>query len=283
VTELCNILTVDVEDWFQSEGYAAAIPQAKWDDCELRVQANVDRLLELFSEKNASATFFVLGWVAERLPDMVRRIAGEGHEIASHGWSHTPLWRLSRDEFADEVRRSKQLLEELSGYSISGFLVTTSATTEKTLWGIDVLEENGYLYDSSIFPVYHDRYGIPSAPLEIHRRSNLIWEIPLSVLDIGSLRLPVAGGGYFRLYPSVMTLHAIRKMNFLGRPAVVYVHPWEFDPGQPKVPGMGLVATFRHHVGIARNLRKLAKLLDTFPFAPARDVLREQMKGTVTS
>lgn len=277
MAELCNILSVDVEDWFQSEGYAASIPRSKWDDCEWRVEENVDRLLGLFSEKKVTATFFVLGCVAERFPSMVRRIGDSGHEIASHGWSHTPLWHLSRDAFSHEVRKSKRVLEEISGSEIFGYRAPTFSMVDRTLWAFEVLEESGYFYDSSIFPVRHDRYGIVGAPLEIHRRPNKIWEIPLSVLEVGGVRLPVAGGGYFRLYPPCITHYAIRQMNIVGRPAVVYLHPWEFDPGQPRVPGVGLVATFRHHVGIGRNLEKVAQLLDAFAFAPAKDVLDRKM------
>ena len=269
------MLSVDVEDWFQVENYAHAIPRHEWPRCELRVADNVRRLLDLFALADARATFFVLGWVAERLPDLVRDIARAGHEVASHGWSHTPLWTLSQDAFLDEVSRSRVLLEQLSGQPVLGYRAPTFSVTKRTLWALRVLGRAGYRYDSSIFPVHHDRYGIPEAPTGIHRRAEGIWEVPLSVLELPAARLPVAGGGYFRLYPLWLTRWAIRRLERAGRPAVVYLHPWEFDTGQPRVRGVGPLRTFRHRVGIGRNARKLARLLREFRFAPVRTVLEQ--------
>jgi polysaccharide deacetylase family protein (PEP-CTERM system associated) len=236
---------------------------------------NVCRLLDLLAAADVRATFFVLGWVAERCPDLVRDIASAGHEVASHGWSHTPVWRLSEAAFADEVSRSRVLLEELSGQAVIGYRAPTFSITTSTLWALDVLRRAGYRYDSSIFPVHHDRYGIPDAPTAVHRGAGGMWEVPLAVLELGGARLPVAGGGYFRLYPLWLTRWAIRRLERAGRPAVVYLHPWEFDPGQPAVPGLGRLRTFRHRVGIGRTAEKLARLLREFRFAPARTVLEQ--------
>ncbi len=270
-----HVLSIDVEDWFQVENYALAIPRDQWPRCELRVGDNVRRLLDVLIAADTHATFFVLGWVAERLPGLVRDIAQAGHEVASHGWSHTPIWSLSEAAFFDEVSRSRALLEELGGQPVIGYRAPTFSVTKPTLWALRELYRAGYRYDSSIFPVHHDRYGIPEAPTAVHRREEGIWELPLSVLEFGRARLPVAGGGYFRLYPLWLTRWALRRLEQAGRPAVVYLHPWEFDPGQPRVPGVGLLRTFRHHVGIGRNARKLTLLLRRFRFAPARAVLAE--------
>ncbi len=270
-----HVLSIDVEDWFQVENYAQVIAREAWPRCELRVADNVQRLLDLLAAAQVRATFFVLGWVAERLPDLVRDIARAGHEVASHGWSHTPIWRLSEAAFSDEVSRSRALLEELSGQPVIGYRAPTCSVTRSTLWALRALHRAGYRYDSSIFPVHHDRYGIPDAPTAVHRRAEGIWEVPLSVLELRGARLPVAGGGYFRLYPLWLTRWAIRRLERTGRPAVVYLHPWEFDPGQPRVRGLGLLRAFRHRVGIAQNARKLVRLLREFRFAPARTVLEE--------
>ncbi len=270
-----HVLSIDVEEWFQVENYAQTIPREQWPRCELRVADNVGRLLDVLAAADVRATFFVLGWVAERLPDLVREIARAGHEVGSHGWSHTPIWHLSEAAFADEVARSRALLEKLSGQAVIGYRAPTFSITTSTMWALAVLRRAGYRYDSSIFPVHHDRYGIPNAPTAVHRRGAGIWELPLSVLELGGARLPVAGGGYFRLYPLWLTRWAIRRLERAGRPAVVYLHPWEFDPGQPWVRGLGLLRAFRHRVGIGRNVRKLVSLLREFRFAPARTVLEQ--------
>lgn len=270
-----HALSIDVEDWFQVENYAQAVSRAEWPRYELRVGDNVRRLLDLLAAADARATFFVLGWVAERLPDLLRDIACAGHEIASHGWSHTPIWHLSEGAFFDEIMRSRVLLEELSGQAVIGYRAPTFSVTRRTLWALGQLRRAGYRYDSSIFPVHHDVYGIPDAPTDVHRREEGIWEVPLSVIGVFGARLPVAGGGYFRLYPLWLTRWAMRRLERAGRPAVVYLHPWEFDPDQPWVHGVGLVRRFRHRVGIARNARKLASLLREFRFASVRGVLEQ--------
>jgi len=272
-----NILSVDLEDWFQVENYSSIIPREKWHRCESRVNKNVIRLLDIFARFEVRATFFVLGWIAERFPDLIRRIANAEHEIASHGWSHVPLWRLTPEKFAREVNRSRELLNNLTGQHIGGYRAPTFSITSKTIWGLRILAQAGYEYDSSIFPVHHDRYGIPDAPLGIHWRKEGIWEVPPSVFESAGIRLPVAGGGYFRLYPRWLTSKAIKKMNAENRPAVVYLHPWEFDPGQPKIKGIGFLANLRHHVGISRNFEKLSWLLGKFSFAPAREVLASRV------
>jgi len=268
-----NVLSIDVEDWFQVEGYASVIDRTEWDGFDLRVERNMDLILEAFDEADTRATFFVLGWVAERLPHLVKRIAAGGHELASHGWSHAPVWRLTPAEFTDEVVRSKRLLEALSGQEVRGYRAPTFSVTKNTIWALDRLARAGYQYDSSIFPVHHDRYGIPDSPLGIHRREEGIWELPMSVYQVGSMKIPVAGGGYFRLYPRQITSLAIRQINRQGRPAVVYLHPWEFDPGQPKADGASRMASWRHRVNLDSTLHKLTRLMRDFSFGTAAEVL----------
>jgi polysaccharide deacetylase family protein (PEP-CTERM system associated) len=273
MTPLRNAMTIDVEDWFHVEEFSPIIAPELWGHCELRVAANVEYLLEALDTAHSRATFFVLGWVAERLPEVVKRIAAVGHEIASHGWSHAPIWRLTPGQFFDEVTRSRRLLCELSGQSVLGYRAPTFSVVRETMWALRLLVEAGHRYDSSIFPIRHDLYGIPDAPLQIYRHEAGIWEMPMSVWEVGRLRVPVAGGGYLRLYPRRVTERAIRAINRAGRPAVVYIHPWEFDPDQPRVSGARLLSSLRHYVGIGRNRGKLAWLLREFPFTSANEVL----------
>jgi len=269
-----NILSFDVEEWFQVELYSKLISRDDWDSYPLRVPESMAWILEALARNRVQATFFVLGWIAERLPALVKQIADEGHEVASHGWSHAPVWRLSPAEFSDEVRKSRDLLRHLSGQPVVGYRAPTFSITRETMWALPLLAEAGYQYDSSIFPVYHDRYGVPDAPCHIHRCEENIWEIPLSVWQVGKLRVPVAGGGYFRLYPHAVTKRAIRAINAAGRPAVVYLHPWEFDPDQPRVEKVGSLGTLRHRVGLGRSREKLLALMREFLFGTAGEALK---------
>jgi polysaccharide deacetylase family protein (PEP-CTERM system associated) len=283
MSEVRNVVSVDVEEWFHVEAFASHIPRTEWDRLERRARRSMETLLELFERHRVKCTFFVLGWVAERDPELVREMAAAGHEIASHGWSHRPVWDLDPARFLDEVKRSKQLLEELSGAPVLGYRAPTFSITNKTLWALGSLREAGYGYDSSIFPVIHDRYGIPDAPLEIHRHEAGIWEIPMSVMELGRYRLPVAGGGYFRLYPYAVTRRAIAELNAKGRPTIIYLHPWEFDPEQPRPAGIGMATRFRHYSGIRDNFAKLERLLDDFAFTTAGTVLNARPETRTSS
>lgn len=270
---LTNVLSIDVEEWFQAEVYARAIPRDRWASVPSRVASSTHDLLRILAAANVRATFFVLGEVAKRLPDLVRGIASEGHEIASHGWSHTPIWDLGREAFFNEVSASRKLLQDLSGQPVFGYRAPTFSITSRTLWAVDELLRAGHRYDSSVFPTHHDRYGIPDAKKDIHVRDGGLWEIPPSVLEVGPLGIPVAGGGYLRLYPFIVTRLAIQLLNErLGRPAVVYVHPWEFDPLQP-TPDLPRISRFRHTVGIAANESKLGRLLAEFRFGTCEEAL----------
>ena len=270
-----NVMSVDVEDWFQVENLSGAIRRDNWANYELRVSNNIQKILALFSKMNVHGTFFVLGWIAERLPGMIEEIAKCGHEIGSHGWSHKTIWKMTRSEFYDDVINTRLLLKDITKQPILGYRAPSFSITSRTLWAIEILHEAGHRYDSSIFPIRHDLYGIPDAQLSIHKTPEGIWEMPLSVLEIGHFRIPVAGGGYFRIYPRCLTSYAIKSINRAGRPAIVYIHPWEFDPNQPYVSGVGLTKVARHRVGIARNEKKLAWLLKRFKFGPAISVLKQ--------
>ena len=272
-------MTVDVEDWFQVENFSDVIQRDHWPKYKLRISDNIRKILELFSKTDVHGTFFVLGWIAERLPKMIEEIAKCGHEIGSHGWSHRTIWNMTRSQFSDDVINTRLLLQDITKQSILGYRAPSFSITQRTLWAMKVLSEAGYMYDSSIFPIHHDLYGIPNARLSVHKTPEGLWEIPLSVLEVGRFRIPVAGGGYFRLYPRFLTYYAIRSINRAGRPTIVFLHPWEFDPNQPYVSGVGWKKIARHRVGIARNEKKLAWLLKKIKFAPAISVLKEIQNG----
>ncbi len=272
-----NALTVDVEDYFHVAAFARQIDPATWDRFPVRVERNTHRLLDLFSEHDARATFFVLGWVAERCPNLVRMIVDQGHEVACHGYSHQLVYEQTPAAFRAETVRAKACLEEQAQRPVLGYRAASYSITKRSLWALDILAELGFAYDSSIFPVYHDRYGIPGSPcwpyrLDTSGGGSLI-EFPPSTLAVGGHRLPVAGGGYFRIYPYWLTRFALSRINRLEvRPFIFYMHPWEIDPGQPRIHA-GWLSTFRHYTNLSRCEKRLSRLLRDFRFAPARNVL----------
>lgn len=274
---MVNALTFDVEEYFHAEAFASVIRPDDWSGLESRVVVTTERLLELLDRAGVCATFFVLGWVAERYPALVRAIAKMGHEVACHGYGHQMITRLSRAQFAEDVRRGKATVEDAAGTAVIGYRAPTFSVVRQTLWSLEVLLEAGFRYDSSIFPIHHDRYGIPDAPRFPHRRSvgagADLAEFPLSTVARGRWRLPVAGGGYFRLFPYAVTRRAVRYLNERERqPAILYFHPWEIDAGQPRLPG-GRLSRFRHTVNTGRTEPKLRRLLGDFSFGPVREVL----------
>lgn len=274
---MINALTFDVEEYFHAEAFAAVVRPDDWPLLESRVVASTERLLDLLAGPRVTATFFVLGWVAERHPGLVGSIAAAGHEVACHGYGHQMITRLSRSEFAEDIRRGKAAVEDAAGTAVIGYRAPTFSVVRETLWSLEVLVEAGFRYDSSIFPIVHDRYGIPDAPRFPHRLAvgagAELGEFPLSTVAGRGWRLPVAGGGYFRLLPYAITRRALRHLNEReGQPAVVYLHPWELDPGQPRLPVSGLTQ-FRHSVNTASTESKLRRLLVDFRFGPVRDVL----------
>jgi polysaccharide deacetylase family protein (PEP-CTERM system associated) len=277
---VANAFTVDVEDFFQVQAFASVIDRARWDEFSPRVEANTQRLLGLLETRNIKGTFFVLGWVAERFPGLVREIAQAGHEVASHGWSHRLIYEQTREVFQEETHRGKSLLEDQVQQPVLGYRAATYSITARSLWALDVLAEEGFRYDSSIFPMHHDHYGIPDAPTEPYTLTTpsgaKLAEFPISVLKWHGITLPVAGGGYFRLFPYALTRWALAKINEAREPFVFYLHPWEVDPGQPRIAEAGLKSRFRHYQNLDRCEARLVRLLDEFPFVRVCDVLRRK-------
>lgn len=276
-----NALTFDVEDYFHVSAFDRAETRRRWDSFESRVCRNTDRLLALLDGTSTRATFFVLGWVAERHPDLVRRIAAAGHELASHGYAHRLVYESGPESFRDDLRRAKDAIAAASGVEVAGYRAPSFSITPRSSWALDVLAEEGYVFDSSVFPVRRDRYGWPGAPRfahEIARPAGRLIEIPPSTVRLGGLTLPVCGGGYFRLYPYSLTRGAIGIINRERQPAIVYLHPWEIDPGQPRQEGSAL-SRFRHYVNIGDTERRLRQLLADFAFGPITSAVAAARTG----
>jgi polysaccharide deacetylase family protein (PEP-CTERM system associated) len=269
-----NAMTVDVEDYFQVEALSRAVPRKDWDAIPSRVEIGVGRLLELFDRAQVKATFFVLGWIAERHPAMIRRIVESGHELASHGVQHDRADRQTRAEFRADVRRSKKMLEDLGGVAVKGYRAATFSIGASNLWTHDVLAEEGFAYSSSIYPIAHDLYGMPDAPRAPFRAGGKgLLEVPLTTLRCLGRNWPASGGGYFRLLPYAVSRWSLGRVNAReGRAAVFYLHPWEIDPGQPRVPGLSLKSGFRHYLNLARMERRLERLLGDFAWGAMDEV-----------
>lgn len=263
---IVNALTVDVEDYFQVEALAHAVPRGAWETMPSRVEANVDRLLALFDASGAKATFFTLGWIAERHKTMVRRIVALGHELASHGLSHIRADRQSRDAFAADIRRSKALLEDIGQTSVKGYRAATFSIGAKNLWALDELAAAGFAYSSSVYPIAHDLYGMPTAPRRPFRANPCaVLEVPLSTVRLAGRNLPASGGGFFRLLPYSVSRAAFRRVNRIeNRPAIFYMHPWEIDAAQPRVAGLSAKSRFRHYLNLGRMYGRLERLLADF-------------------
>jgi polysaccharide deacetylase family protein (PEP-CTERM system associated) len=270
-----NAMTVDVEDYFHVSVFDGLVPRHAWEDLESRVCANTDRLLEIFNDSHTRATFFVLGWVAERFPDLVPRIAAEGHEIASHGYGHRLVYDLSRREFREDIRRSKDVLESAIGKPVLGYRAPSYSVTPKSLWALDILIDEGFSYDASIFPIHHDRYGIPVSPRHpyVLQRAGSLVEAPASTVKWGPVNLPIGGGGYFRILPYAWTRWGISRLNDVeGLPAIFYLHPWEIDPKQPRLDAPAL-GRFRHYYNLDKTEGRLRALLKDFAFSTMVAVL----------
>ena len=260
-----NALTIDVEDYFQVSAFAPHIDRDDWGRLECRVERNVERILALLDERGIRATFFTLGWLAERYPGLVRAIAAQGHEIASHGYGHERASDLSRQRFLADIRSAKAILEDLSGQAVVGYRAPSFSIGHANLWAFDCLAETGHRYSSSIYPIRHDHYGMPDAPRFAHRRDNGLLEVPVTTVRLAGRNLPSSGGGYFRLLPYAVSRWLLDRVNGVdGESAVFYFHPWEIDPGQPRISGIGMKTRFRHYVNIGRTEARLARLLDDF-------------------
>jgi polysaccharide deacetylase family protein (PEP-CTERM system associated) len=276
VSGIVNAMTIDVEDYFHVSAFDAVVPRSRWEQLESRVVANTDRLLEVFNSHHVKATFFVLGWVAERFPTLVSRIAALGHEVASHGYGHRLIYQQTRDGFREDVRRAKDLLETQAGHRIEGYRAPSYSITAQSMWALDVLLAEGYSYDASIFPIRHDRYGIPDSPRHPHvmkRASGMLVEAPGSTVRVGGMNFPVAGGGYFRILPYEWTRWGIARINKKERrPAIFYLHPWEIDAAQPRFEA-GWLSRFRHYRNLEETETRLHRLLSEFRFAPLNTIL----------
>lgn len=260
-----NALTIDVEDYFQVSAFADKIKRSDWETLPCRVERNVDLILGLLDEAGAKATFFVLGWIAERYPDVVRHIAAQGHEVASHGYGHRRVTEQNPDEFFADISRAKHILESITGQQVSGYRAPSFSISKSTLWAFDRIRNAGYLYSSSVYPVRHDHYGIPDAPRYAYSPLAGLTEVPISTSVFMNTNFPAGGGGYFRLLPYAMSRWLIERINRLeAKPAMFYFHPWEVDPQQPRIRGAGLKSRFRHYVNLDRTEYRLKRLLADF-------------------
>jgi polysaccharide deacetylase family protein (PEP-CTERM system associated) len=275
---VCNAFSVDVEEHYHVEAFRGIVAQSQWARFESRVLANTRRLLALLDRRSVTATFFMLGCVAERHPRLVRECVDAGHEIASHGWDHRPVTALTREEFRSDVRRTKNLLEQLGGVEVLGYRAPTYSIVRSTMWALEVLREEGYRYDSSIFPIVHDRYGIPDAPrfpgaVPLENGSSLL-EFPISTVRVAGVNLPFIGGGYLRHLPESFVQWGMRRVTERERqPVIVYIHPWELDPQQPRIRHAPALTRWRHYGNLERTEDRLESVLDRFSFCTVREVL----------
>ncbi len=277
MSPIVNALSVDVEDYFQVSAFSDVVPHTSWNTFECRVERNTLRLLDLFDRRQAKATFFILGWIAERYPWLVQEIHLRGHEVASHGYAHRTVDHYTPETFRTEIRQAKAFLEDVVQAPVVGYRAPSFSITHKTTWTLEILAEEGFQYDSSIFPIRHDRYGMSSAPRFPHRltyRGRTLHEFPMSTVALlGMTNIPMGGGGYLRLLPLWFTRWGIRRVNRRERqPVMVYVHPWEIDPEQPRIAGRRL-SKFRHYRNLDQTAHRLEALLSEFRFAAVRNVL----------
>jgi polysaccharide deacetylase family protein (PEP-CTERM system associated) len=271
-----NAMTVDVEDYFQVSAFRHVVPFDSWDGLESRVCRNTERLLSILGDADVRGTFFMLGWVARKYPRLVRAIADAGHELASHGCDHRLVYESTEKEFRNDIRVAKRLIEDAGGQAVTGYRAPSFSIVKESMWALDILIEEGFEYDASIYPIRHDRYGVPGADRHIHdlrRAAGTIRECPSATIRYGPFTLPTAGGGYFRILPYAWTRWGIERLNRVeGQPAIFYLHPWEIDPAQPRLASRSL-SSLRHYSNLAGCERRLKRLLREFPFGRLADVL----------
>ncbi len=265
-----NYLTVDVEDYFQVAAFEDIISPSAWDSMEQRVEQNTGRILEILARYDIKATFFIVGWTAERFPVLVRKIKAAGHDIGCHSYLHRKIYDLKPEEFREDTQRAKEILEDITGEEIIGYRAPSYSITRKSLWALDILEELGFRYDSSIFPILHDNYGIPDAPrYEYKLPDHDMMEYPISTALFFGRKIPIAGGGYFRLFPYWFTRMALKKINNQEKkPFIFYLHPWEVDSAQPRMQHARVLSRFRHYNNLAKTEKRFATLLEEFEFEP---------------
>lgn len=276
--KIANALTIDVEDYFQVSAFAPYISRDGWNQRECRVERNVDRILALLSDQGTLATFFILGWIAERYPALVRRIAEQGHEIASHGYGHQRASDLSRDEFLSDILMAKCILEDLSGAPLIGYRAPSFSIGVGNLWAFDCLAEAGYRYSSSVYPIQHDHYGMPDSPRFAYVAKPSLIELPVTTVNIFGKNLPASGGGYFRLFPFPLSRWMMNRVNQRdAQSGIFYFHPWEIDTNQPRVPGIDSKTRFRHYVNISKMEEKLVRLLKAFHWGRVDHVFEKEI------
>ena len=264
-TPIVNALSIDVEDYFQVSAFAPHVRRGDWDAMECRVERNIERILELLADAGAKATFFTLGWVAERYPDLVRRIADHGHELASHGFAHRRATEQTADEFRADIALAKAILEDIGGREVRGYRAPSFSIGESNRWAFDAIVDAGYRYSSSLYPIRHDHYGVPDAPRFAHEVRPGLLEVPAATVRLFAANWPAGGGGYFRLLPYPVSRWSLKRINARdGKPAMFYFHPWELDPEQPRIKGPGLKTRFRHYLNLHRMAPRIASLLRDF-------------------
>ncbi len=262
---ISNALTIDVEDYFQVSAFAPYIERSAWETTPCRIERNIECILDLLEQRKAKATFFTLGWLAQRYPRIVRDITSQGHEVASHGQAHLRATEQSPAQFDNDIRDAKKMLEDTAGVAVCGYRAPSFSIGQTNLWAFDRIAAAGYRYSSSVYPVQHDHYGWPAAPRFPFRTEAGVLEIPVSTARVFGRNLPAGGGGYFRLAPYALSRWAIKRVNQVDKqPAIFYFHPWEIDPQQPRVKGVGLKTRFRHYVNLNRTERRLGRLLSDF-------------------
>jgi len=268
-----NVISVDVEDYFQAESFADVVERSRWDSYESRVEGNTRRILDLFAMQGVRGTFFIVGWVAEKFPALVRDIGAGGHELACHSYWHRLIYKLDPKEFREDTRRAKSVIEQLAGQAVRGYRAPTYSIVTSSLWALEILAELGFTYDSSIFPIHHDRYGIPEAPrapFRIMTASGPLMEYPITTFRLRGRNLPVGGGGYLRILPEWYTRMGIRRVQGEGLPVIVYVHPWEIDPAQPRLRGR-LTSRVRHYTNLSKTYGRLRHILKEGSFTSFRE------------
>jgi polysaccharide deacetylase family protein (PEP-CTERM system associated) len=278
-----NAMTVDVEDYFQVSAFESHVLKSQWDSLPHRVADNTSRILDLFAQQHIKATFFTLGWVAERYPQLIHRMIAEGHELASHGYQHIRVTEQNPEEFRQDIRKTKQLLEDIGGQEIIGYRAASYSIGASNLWALQILEEEGFQYSSSIYPVKHDLYGMPSAPRYAFTPENTrkLLEVPITTLNILGRNMPCGGGGFFRLYPYQISKLAYRYINYVEHQSgIFYFHPWEIDPDQPRQQNLPMKSRFRHYLNLKRMENRLTRLLEDFSWDTMQNVFLRQPQRT---
>ena len=278
---ITNALTIDVEDYFQVSAFAPYIPRDHWDGKVCRVEGNVDRILQMLADHGTQATFFTLGWIAQRHPHLVRRIVDNGHELASHGYGHQRASDLDEAAFFADIDSSRKLLEDVAGQRVSGYRAPSFSIGAKNLWAFDCLLKAGYTYSSSIYPIHHDHYGMPEAPRFAHEVRDGLWEIPVTTACFFDRNWPASGGGYFRLMPYAMSRWLLQRVNHLDKqPAIFYFHPWEIDVDQPRIPGIDAKTRFRHYLNLHRMEARIRRLLADFKWGRMDEIFLHGRVGS---